>query len=83
MEDLIKSFDSLQISDKNIVQEVIKKSDSIDNLINSFQNLVVSEDKISEECVKVIINLIDVFKILSKKERCFYKTEHIFPKWGF
>ena len=84
MEDLIKSFDSFSISDKNIVQEVIRKSESIDDLVISFQNLTVSEEPIiSEECKKVIINLIDVFKILSNKERCICPQNYSSPNWIF
>ena len=73
---LIKSLSNLSVEDKVVVDKVVNKSESIDDLINSFQNLVVSEEKISEECKKVIINLIDIFKILSKKERCFNKVTH-------
>ena len=83
MDDLIKSFSNLSMGDQTVVQQVINKSDSVDDLVISFQNLIVSEEKISQECKKVLINLIDVFKILSKKERCFNKESQEHPKWIF
>ncbi len=83
MDIIIKSLSNLSVEDKVVVDKVVNKSESIDELVNSFQNLVVSEEKISEECKEVIINLIDVFKILSKKERCFNKVNYENSKWIF
>ena len=93
MDELISSFNNLSVNDKMIVSHVIKKNDNIDDLINSLNNLTIDKTEniqkeiiqsvISTECKKVIRKMIDYFSILNNKERCFFKVNHEFPKWGF
>jgi hypothetical protein len=93
MEELTECFSKLNISEKNIINKIMDKNNNLDELIDSSENLNLNIEQkcknnkeilnITENLQMTINKVVDFFKILRNKERCYIKEDIIIPKWIF